>query len=259
MTVPVNLILGFLAVLARVSGAFLFVPLPGMKQAPAIARIVLSLSVATVVWVARPGTLATHEFAIGEPVALILSEAALGISIGVAVALLGECLSLAAQMIGLQAGFSYASTIDPTSDADSGVLLVFSQLVSWWLLFATGFEAYVIRAFARSFELYPPGGFAVQGAAVEAVLRLGSVVLAAAFRLALPILAMLVLVDVTFALLARVNAHLQLLSLAFPVKLLASIALLAMLAGAFPKVYGDAAAQAASTISRIAGAGREGR
>jgi len=35
----------------------------------------------------------------------------------------------------------YASTIDPNSEADSGVLVVLAQLTSWMLFLAFGMEA----------------------------------------------------------------------------------------------------------------------
>jgi flagellar biosynthesis protein FliR len=44
------------------------------------------------------------------------------------------------------------------------------------------------------------------------------------------------MVDVALALLGRLNSHLQLLSLAFPVKMLVSLALLAMVAAVFPRL-----------------------
>ena len=46
-------------------------------------------------------------------------------------------------------------------------------------------------------------------------------------RLALPVVALLMLVDLALALLGRLNAQLQLLTLAFPAKMLAALLLLA--------------------------------
>ena len=45
-----------------------------------------------------------------------------GLTVGLAVAFLTEGFQMAAQSIGLQAGYAYASTIDPTSQADASVL-----------------------------------------------------------------------------------------------------------------------------------------
>ena len=60
-------------------------------------------------------------------------------------------------------------------------------------------------------------------------------------RVALPIVALLILIDFALALLGRVQQQLQLLSLAFPAKMAAALALLAALAPVIPKMFSAAA------------------
>jgi flagellar biosynthesis protein FliR len=45
LTVPLGLVFGFVLVLTRVTGAFIFVPLPGFRSGPDIARALLAFSV----------------------------------------------------------------------------------------------------------------------------------------------------------------------------------------------------------------------
>jgi flagellar biosynthetic protein FliR len=148
-----------------------------------------------------------------------------------------EAFVLAAQILGLQAGYAYASTIDPTTQADSSILLVFAQLTAGLLFFALGLDREVIRAFARSLETQPAGSFVLTRPAAEQVLRLGSDMFSTGLRLALPVTALLILVDVALALVGRINAHLQLLTLAFPVKMLLALLMLAWVMALFPAVF----------------------
>ena len=60
-------------------------------------------------------------------------------------------------------------------------------------------------------------------------------------------LAMLLIVDISLALLGRLNSQLQLITLAFPIKMLVSLALLAWLVLVFPQVL----AQASGPILRL--------
>ena len=87
----------------------------------------------------------------------------------------------------------------------------------------------------------------------SAVLSLGSTVFSTALRLALPVVALLLLVDLTFALFGRLHAHLQLLSLAFPAKMLATLGMLALLSKVFPGVYEGLAAKSVTALMRLAG------
>jgi flagellar biosynthetic protein FliR len=56
-------------------------------------------------------------------------------------------------------------------------------------------------------------------------------------RLALPIIAILVMVDISLALLGRVNAQLHLITIAFPVKMMIGLAVLGWLALLLPTLY----------------------
>lgn len=243
---------GFLLVLARVGGALVFVPLPGIRQGPAPARLVLVLAAAIAlypVWPAPPEARPDAALLAGW----LLAEAAFGITVGLAVAFLNEAFLLAAQIFGLQAGYSYAATIDPATNADSNVLLVFAQFMAGLLFFALGLHLEVLRIFARSLEVHPPGSYAVTAAGAQAILGLGAGMFAMGLRLALPVVALLVLADIALALLGRINAHLQLLMLAFPVKMLAALAMLAAISGLYLKVYRGAAERTFLVVMKALG------
>ncbi|MCU1272934.1 MAG: type secretion system inner rane protein [Bryobacterales bacterium] len=239
-------------VLARVSGAFIFVPLPGVSAGPDIARAMLAVSFTLALFPRWPLVNLESPY-IGALLVSLLAELALGLTIGVAVSVLSESFLLAGQIIGLQAGYAYASTVDPSTQADSGILVVFAQLTAGLLFFTLGLHREIIRAFARSLDAFPAGSFALTPAGTEQILRLASGMFSVGLRLAMPALALLLLVDLALALLGRLNAQLQLLVLAFPVKMMAAIALLATLAVLFPRVYRDYAGQVLARVTAVAG------
>jgi len=156
-----------------------------------------------------------------------------------------------AQVFGVQTGYSYASTVNPNTDADSSVLLVFAQLMSGMFFFALGLDREVLRVFAASLRLYPPGTFLLKASAAAAVIDLGANMLSTGVRMALPVVALLTLVDIALALLGRMHQQLQLLSLAFPVKMLTTLAFLAALAALFLPVYRGAAERTMAALFRL--------
>jgi flagellar biosynthesis protein FliR len=239
---PANLALsfstlyGFLLVLARVAGVFVFLPLPGIKDGPQVARVVMALAFTVAL---APSWPAVDASAVGPGALAVfaLSEAAFGITVGLAVAFLTEALLVAAQAIGMQAGFAYASMVDPTTQADSSVLLIFAQLAAGLLFFSLGLDRQVLRIFARSLLAWPPGSFHLSAGLAEAVVRIGGAMFSVGLRLALPVLALVLLVDVSLALLGRLNGQLQLLSMTFPAKMMTALVLLAWMTAVFPRVY----------------------
>jgi flagellar biosynthesis protein FliR len=84
---------------------------------------------------------------------------------------------------------------------------------------------------------YPPGTFSPNAAVVEELIRAGTSMLSVAVRLAMPIVGLLLLVDVVMGVLGRLNAHMQIVSVSMPVKMLATIVLLASMMAILPRVY----------------------
>jgi len=228
-------LLGFLLTLARVAGVFVFVPMPGASGLINPARAILALGLTIALYPLWPHITAYPSA--GTMVMWVIVEAALGIGIGLAVSFVTEAFLVGAQAMSLQAGYAFASTFDPNTQADSGVVVVLMQVVAGLLFFTTGLDREVIRIFARSMETYPAGSFVLTRGAAAQLLAMGSTIFSTGLRLALPIIAVMVMIDISLALLGRVNAQLHLTIVAFPVKMLMFLTLLGWLALLLPVLF----------------------
>jgi flagellar biosynthetic protein FliR len=162
-----------------------------------------------------------------------------------------EAFMIGAQMIGLQACYSFASPIDPSTQADSTVLVLFAQTIAALLFFTMGLDREVLRVFARSLETCPPGTFTLTRSATEAIILAGSTMFSTGLRLALPVMAVMAMVDISVALLGRVNSQLQLVTIAFPVKMVVGLALLGWIAVLLPALMRGASAAGASAMKTL--------
>jgi len=245
-------LLGFLLVLTRVAGAFVFVPIPGAQDSAAPVRVVLALAISFALFPQWPAV-STTDALTGRILVWLLKEAAVGITIGLAVSFVAEALQLMSQVFGLQAGYTFASTIDPTTQADTNILQVFARLTAGLLFFSLNLHHEVLRAFVGSMQTHPPGTFDLNPGMADAVIRLGAGIFTTAVRLALPVVAMLMMVDLALALMGRINAQLQLLTLAFPLKMLATIVLLSWLLVIVPRVYRGYLVDVLGMVRRLTG------
>ena len=236
LAIHVSTLYAFAFVLARMSGVFLFLPLPGIQAGPSAARAILTL-VSTFALFGRWPSVPAAPANIAQFGGWMLAEMVLGLSIGLAVTFIVEVFLIAAQLISVQAGFSYASTIDPTTNADSVVLVVIAQLTAALLFFATGLDRQVFGILANSLETSPPGVFSPAHSAVESLVMMGGAVFGTALRLALPFMMLLLMVDLALGMLGRLNAQVQIFSLAIPVKMLGSLGLLSSSVLLFPRVF----------------------
>jgi flagellar biosynthetic protein FliR len=229
-----------------VAGIFTFVPVPGLRNSQEIARAFLALMFTLALFPCWPAV-QTRNLDGGIFLMWLMAEAATGLAAGLAVGFVCDGLIFCMQMAGMQAGFSYASTIDPTTQADSTVLLVAGQLIGGLLFFATGFDRNVIRILAGSLESIPS---MPDAAGATSITRLGAGLFLTGFRLAAPVVALLLLLDIALALASRVNAQLQMLSVAFPLKMLAGLAALALTLRAWPLLFSAQQKLAVAAISR---------
>lgn len=252
-TALVSLLLGFLLVGARITGAFYFIPFPGGQQFSGQAKALLIIAITLSMYSFWPAVEVNHN-AIGLIVSGILKEATVGVCMGLVVSLVIELLTFGFHLVGLQAGYTFASTVDPTSKADVTVMDTLGNLMGGLLFFTAGLHQEVIRAFAVSLKAHAAGSWTIGPGVIEPLVRLFQVMLSTGLRLALPVIAAMIMIDLALALIGRISSHLQLLSLSFPVKMLASLLMLAWLLSLIPSVFLEFAEKAFETVRQAIGA-----
>lgn len=124
-------------------------------------------------------------------------------------------------------------------------------LLTGLLFFTTGTDRTLIRVLAASFERFPAGSWFTSPTTLDAMIRLGSGMFTLGLRLALPVIALLLLFDLALALLGRIQQQLQLLSLSFPVKMLATLGLLATLAPVMARLFEGAASHTLDVLWHV--------
>lgn len=249
LNVGTQQLVGFLLTTTRVGSALLLLPMPGLQNSPQVARIVLILGT-TLCLFPMWSKVAASEAQSGMVLA-ILAESAIGLLFGLIVSFLAEAFQLGAQAVSFQTGFSFASTFDPQSQADSGIFQIFIQLAAGLLYFSLGIHEHLLRMFALSFD----GNTFVNGVAkwssVDLIIKLGGQFFLTGLKLALPVATLLFLVDQGLAAVTRLHTQLQLLTLAFPVKIVLSLIFLGLVVERWPVIYENLARQMFDETLRI--------
>lgn len=236
LTLSVATLFGFAFVLTRMLGAFVFVPFPERDAGASVPRIVLALATTMSLFPRWPAV-AASGLTIGSFCLILLSELALGTGIGLLVSFISEAMTFGAQILSVQAGYSYASEVDPTSQADSDVLPVLAQLMAGLFFFTTGLHRYVIQVFADSLERYPPGMFSVDRSIAHMVVEVGSSMFSVGLRLALPVIGLLLMTEVLLGLMGRISSQLHLGQQATPIKMMTALTTLTTILAVAPRLY----------------------
>jgi flagellar biosynthetic protein FliR len=231
-------------------GVFVFIPMPIKEAGPGAARIVFAFASAIALYPRWPSIPASNV-TLGVMAQWLIVEGALGTAIGLMVSFIAESLTFGAQILGQQAGYGYASVVDPTTQADSDVQPVIANLAGGLLFFTTGLHRYIIRAFAVSLDTYPPGQFAVTRELAGAVIKLASNVFSVGIRLALPVLGLLLMTEIAMALLGRMSSQLHIGMQAFPAKMLLTLLTLVSILIILPTLYQSFATVVLENIQRV--------
>ncbi len=141
--------------------------------------------------------------------------------------LLVGAIQSAGALIDIFAGYSMVMLYDPFSDSSTSMFGRFYGLIATTLLFTTNAHRILINGFFRSFEAVPLGGLPSGDIARLLTDNLGQFGIAA-LEVAGPVLACLFLTEITLGLLNRAAPSLNVFSLAFPLRVVVALIVVAI-------------------------------
>ncbi|MFW5885604.1 MAG: flagellar biosynthetic protein FliR [Halanaerobium sp.] len=159
----------------------------------------------------------------------IVSEASIGLFMGLAVFLVFSAIQLAGQIIDMRMGFRIANVVDPFSGVDSPVIGQLKNIFVTLIFLALNGHLYLIRHLHQSFEIIPPGRVNFSSELWQYFFRRSADMFILAVKIALPIAGAIFFIDIILAFLARSVPQMNLFIIGLPVKIMAGLILLFVL------------------------------
>jgi len=201
----------------RVLAAISVNPLLGSARVPLLGRIGLGLFVTVVLF--PPGGPGSNE-PVGVGPSEIAGELLVGLLAGFAVTLIFGTVQFAASLIGVQGGFGFGTTIDPHADLGQRTLEQFFTTFAMVIFLQINGHHLFLAGLYELFGIVPLGGATLAGGTVEQLTAMTAGLFSAAVKMALPVIAALLLADLGLAVLARVAPQLNLFAVGLPAKIL---------------------------------------
>jgi len=241
----------FFRVAAMFSSAAVF----GARALPMRLRLMLALAVSLVL-APLAGPMPAVELMSAEGFLITGQQIVIGVAMGFVLRMVFTALELAGEMIGSLMGLGFASLIDPQNGVQVPVVSQFYVLLATLMFLALNGHLMWIEAVAESFRLIPVGltGIAPDGA--WALVGFASQVFGWAVRMALPVVASLLVLNLAFGVLARTSPQLNVFSVGFPAALLVGLALVLMTLPAVLLKVGPLTAEGLEQVGRVLAAGR---
>ena len=202
---------------ARIAGLVVAAPL-AWSEVPARVRGAFAFILALVAHRYGQGT-EIHS-AMGAAVAMA-PEFMIGLAMGFVVRLSIAVVEIVGDAISPIMGLGAASLFDPHVQAQETGLTRILRMLTLLLAVLLGLHRVLVASVIASFRVLPPGSLANPALATPALVRMSVDSLSLGLRLALPILAVLIVTQLALAFVSRAAPSMQIFSIGFTITLIA--------------------------------------
>ncbi len=219
----------FSLIMARTLGFFVVVPIFGSKAIPNKIKISLALIISLLL---RP-TLSLTGIEVPNYLLIvifqIIIELFIGFIIGFIMLLSFIAIQLAGQFLDRRMGFAMASLMDPQSGVKSPLMGQFKNLLATLLFLSINGHHNLLKLLNDSFEIVAITNFESSNKLFLALFRIIGDLFPLGLQLALPIMAILFIVDLAFGLVARVVPQINVFIMGLPTKIIVGMIFLMLM------------------------------
>lgn len=198
---------------------------PGFSHSsfPTVSKVALSTGLALPVISAVPALSA--ELAMGDFLLLGIRELLIGMALGYITLLFFTAVEIAGTLVDFQVGFSMGAIYDPSLGVNASYYGRIYYWISIMIFFIANIHHQVITTLVESFTWAPISTDQVMLSHIgmEGIVRLFGHLFAAAISLAIPLIIVALLSELTLALISRTVPQINVLILGMPMKTLVSL------------------------------------
>jgi flagellar biosynthetic protein FliR len=215
----------FIWPLMRISAMFVAVPMFSLRAVPARVRLILSVAITFVVMPLLPAfpTIAMFSY---EGLMVAIAQVMIGLSSGFIVQLVFSAVVFAGQGIALSMGLGFASMVDPQNGQQVPVVAQLYVITSTLIFLSLDGHLLLIKMLLDSFTSLPIGIDGITKADIWTIIAWSSRMFAGGLLLAMPVIASLLLVNISFGVATRAAPQLNIFSVGFPVTLMLGMLLI---------------------------------
>lgn len=213
-------------VLARVASMFISAPTFSQQQIPMEVRAAISLAMTAILMGTVPAL--DHSLPVHALILCVLVQSILGYLQGLVFAAVLAAAVAAGDLLDISVGYAFASSVDPTGDTSAHATLSrLLQYVGALAFLAVGGHLWIVGGMIQGLHSAPITTTTLPVNLIETAVREIANVLRAGFHMCLPVLAFMLLIDLVGAIVSKSVPQLQIMSMSFPIKVMAGVLALA--------------------------------
>ncbi|MEA2101248.1 MAG: flagellar biosynthetic protein FliR [Thermodesulfobacteriota bacterium] len=206
-----------LLIFVRVGICFAVLPIFGSNLLPRRISAMLALFLSLVLLpVVGPVDIDIQDMDVFFLLIVLVQNLLVGLCLGLSINIIFSGAQVAGQLVGFQMGFAMANVLDPMTGATAPVTANLLYVTAILIFFALGGHYFLIRGLVESFTLVPIAAEIPRAGFFSITVAYGSKMFLIALKVASPVIAVLLLMNVSFALVARAVPQMNVFIMSFP-------------------------------------------
>ncbi len=236
--IPLFFLLNFLLIFTRISSVLLFAPFFNSKVIPSLLKVALSLLISVIIYPFVPKiNFKTYEINGLLYFLLILMEMGIGMTIGFLATFVFVAIQTAGHVVGFSVGLAMANVFDPITNEQVSELAIIQNLIALLIFLAIDGHHIFIKAIVYSFNHIPLLGFYFKKSLLKFIFNAGKDLFYIALKIASPMIIGLLIVDIMFAIMARLAPQINIMIVGLPVKIFVGLFILMMSMPLFAYIF----------------------
>ena len=211
-------LINFIWPLTRILGLIMVAPVFGHRSVPARVKIGLGIFIALIISPTLP-PMPNVGLGSWHGLFILIQQLLIGMAIGFIMRVVFAAIEAAGEIVGLQMGLGFASFFDPQSAGQTLVLARFFNILAILVFLAVNAHLLLLGVLVDSFQSLPVSTQPLSAAGFFNVAAFGSTVFAVGLQLALPLIAILLMTNLSLGILTRSAPQLNIFAIGFPITL----------------------------------------
>ncbi|WP_041644330.1 flagellar biosynthetic protein FliR [Mahella australiensis] len=221
-----NYIPTFLLVFMRMTGLFVLSPVFGRRNVPAYLKIGMSFMMAMVLLNTIPLQSIDIVNNIWLYVWILFKEMLIGLAMGYITTLAFSAILIAGQIMDFQIGFGMVNAFDPVNEVAVPIVGNLINMMALLLFFGMNGHHVLISLLFDSYTVLPIGDFSIKPDILWYILEIFVQTFVWAIKLAIPLMAVLLLTEVMLGVLSRALPQMNVFVMGMPIRLMIGLIML---------------------------------
>ena len=230
----------FMLVFARIGAMVMLLPGLGESNIPVRIKLAIALLLTLIILPLHRNAYHVDMNTLTPLLVLMIHEILIGIVLGATARVTLSALQVAGSVIAQQMGLGFATSVDPTTQGQQGVLIGnFLTMLGLTLLFATDSHYLVIAALNESYAVFSPGEMLPSGDVAALATRAFTAAFRIGMQLSAPFLVFGLVFNIGLGVLARLMPQMQVYFVGVPLAILAGFLIFAFVISAMMGTFLD--------------------